>query len=96
MSKTKEDAINELQEIIDCFEDMSDSEEERKDYYLDRLIEVHSTLVTTTAELVYELHGMGGVFDFAKDIKITKYDYCPYCDTEVPRFDGACLVCGQT
>ena len=95
MIKTKEEAIKELQEIINSFEDMSDSEDERKDLYLDRLIEVHSALVTTTAELIYQTGGMDGVFDFAVAINISSYAYCPHCDTEVPRFDGTCLVCGQ-
>ena len=95
MPKNKEEAIKELGEIIDSFEDLSSNEDDRKDYYLDRLIEVHTTLITTTAELIYESRGMDGVFDYAKAIGITKYANCPHCDTEVPRFDGTCLVCGQ-
>ena len=95
MFSNNTEAIKELGEIINSFEDLSDSEEERADFYLDRLTKVYDTLVVKTAEEYYNKEGVSGVQEFVEDLGIDIYHYCTHCDTDTPQFKGSCLFCGQ-
>lgn len=47
------------------------------------------------AKFRYEHFGQQSVHEFAHELGIRDYRYCPGCDDQSPVVDGACLVCGQ-
>ena len=89
------DELKDLKDVIDSFEDLSSNEDDRADFYLDRIINIHDNLTLNIAEMILEQSGPTKVYDFAEKLGINSYKYCPHCDADTPRIKETCLICGQ-
>ena len=57
--------------------------------------------ITTICRELYELHGASAVYDYCNDYmeknpnSNVRYEQCPHCEAETPKWNGVCLICGQ-